>query len=134
MVGCLLFILFAVPSLSLYMQQTVNPIINSLQQRQKQKSISVLCVPSSQLFTTKQQNQKSQHFFKVFIMSHTQKQMLLRLHKNLVNKQNYYAAQDILGYLTKNKIPKHKFNLSIVRFHLLGQFNYLLVNNHSPNN
>ena len=67
-------------------------------------------------------------------MSNIQKQMLLRLHKHLVSKQNFYAAQDILGYLIKNKIPKHKFNLSIVRFHLLGQFNYLLVNIHFPNN
>ncbi len=134
MAGCLLFILFAVLSLSLYMQQTANPIIKSLQQRQKQKSISLLCVPSSQLFTAKQQNQKNQHFFNRCIMSNIQRQMLLRLHKSLVNSQNFFAAQDILSYLIKNKIPKHKFNLSIVRFHLLGQFNYLLVNHHFPNN
>lgn len=67
-------------------------------------------------------------------MSVIQKQMLFVLHKKLVNKQKYIAAQDVLSYLIKNQIPKNSFNLSIIRFHLLSFFNYQLVNNHFPKN
>jgi len=67
-------------------------------------------------------------------MSIIQKQMLLVLHKKLVSKQKYFAAQDVFSYLIKNQIPKSKFNLSIIRFHLLGQFTCQTVNNHFPSN
>ncbi len=67
-------------------------------------------------------------------MSIIQKQMLIVLHKKLVTKQKYFAAQDVLFYLIKKQIPKDQFNLSIVRFHLLGLFNYQKVNNHFPAN
>lgn len=66
-------------------------------------------------------------------MSTAQKLMLLILHRFLVSKNLFFAANDVLQYLILNQIPKSPLYLTIIRIHLLSLFNCQLVNQNFPN-